>query len=227
VRRTRSRSINYLDDYLEGLVPSSPATVFLNAWHLEVQRLNKLQSRIAGRQGVVIWQYAPGYMNPEAGGPAAIEQMTGIKVGADQGISGSIGRKMLKNIKFGGGYLPDPRIVINDPSAVPLGTYLTDSAISAAMRMRDSVRHILIADSNWSPELLSALFKAVRIPRISSAPAVVQASKSALYLYGTREGAIDVTAPAGRAFADGSQTTTITLKLNESRLLPLVAGGAE
>lgn len=212
----------YLDDYLEGRVPPSSTTVFLNAWRLDGERLAKLQARIAERQGVVIWQYAPGYMNPGVGGPAGIEQMTGIEVEADKGKTGSVGRKMLENIKFGGGYTPEPRIVIKDPTAVPLATYLSDSAVSAAMRKRDGVRHVLVAESNWSAEFLSTLFKAVNIPRMASAPAVVQASDSAVYLYGTQEGNLEIAAPAGRTFADGLRKKTVTLKVNESRLLPLV-----
>jgi len=211
----------YLDDYMEGSVPLSAATVFLNAWHLDGERLTKLSARVAERKGVVIWQYAPGYMNPDQGGSAAVEKMTGIKVRADQGLTGSIGKKMLGNLRFGGGFTPDPRIVIQDPGAVPLGFYVSDSAVSAAMKMRNGVRHVLVAESNWSPEFLNTLFRAVHLPPTASAPVVVQASNAALYLYGTRNGTLEVQAPSGKTFADGNSTKRVSLKINESLLLPL------
>jgi hypothetical protein len=210
----------YLDDYLKGLVPNTEATIFVNLWHLDPERRKLLAAR-AHDSNTVIWQYAPGYMDPDRGGVSAIQELTGIKVKQDEGHLGSTGVGPLARLTFGGNNPINPRITIDDSAATPLAQYKTDKMVSAAMKLRDGVREVLIADDNWTPELVHRLLQFTGVHLNADAPVVVEAGKSSLFVYARQSGHLKVMAPPHTSFEDGSVEQTVDLKQNEHQLWAL------
>ncbi len=211
----------YLEDYLAGKVPKTAATVFVNLWRLDVKRLALLDLQIKQRGGVIIWQYAPGYLNPEKGGVEGVRALTGIQVAVDEGKLGSIGVGPLADLPFGGLERISPRIVIQDAEATPLSRYAADQSMSGAMKVTNGIRHILLGDCNWTPELMHRLLSATNVPLVTSAPAVVQANDLAIYVYGLDSRELTIKAPVGKSFAEGGKEKTVKLQKNESLLLHL------
>ena len=64
----------FLDDFLNGKVPSSKLYIFLNAYHLDQTRREKLIAQLKRDNRAALWIYAPGYIKD---GPA-VENMTEI-----------------------------------------------------------------------------------------------------------------------------------------------------
>jgi len=212
----------YLDDFLAGRVPATAATVFVNAWHLDPSRFGALQAQLRQRKGIAIWQYAPGYLDPDAGGVDGVRALTGIDVSADQGRLGSIGVGPLAGIAFGGTSRIDPRIVIRDPGAMPLARYTADQAVSAAAKKVAGVTEVLIADDGWTADMAHALLRGCGVPVASDVPAVIEAGPRTLFVYATRTGPLRLTAPPGTVFSGGGTTMPLLLEQNENRVLPLV-----
>jgi hypothetical protein len=215
----------YLDDYLAGRVPATAATLFVNAWRLDPARRGMLEAQLRRRAGTAIWQYAPGYLDPDAGGVDGIHALTGIEVTADQGRLGSTGASPLAGISFGGTGRMDPRIVISDAGATPLARYRSDQAVSAAAKTVDGLRQVLVADDAWTAEMAHGLLKECGVPLVSEVPSVIEANRQALFVYATSGGPITLTAPPGTTFEGGQTTMTLKLEENENRLLPLAALG--
>lgn len=212
----------YLDDYLEGKVPPSTVTVFVNLWRLTPEKRQRLKELVNQRGGTVVWQYAPGFMNPDTGGGAGIEELTGIRVTVDAGRVGSIGVGALEGRKFGGNSLISPRVVISDEATVALARYSSDNAISAASKKSGGVNHVLVADYNWNADFVHALWTALGATPMSSAPALIQANANTLFVYATRDGSVTLRAPFETSFDKGALEMTLGLQKNQSHLLPLV-----
>jgi beta-galactosidase len=211
----------YLEDYLSGKVPPARCTVFVNLWSLDSGKCKLLHSQILQRKGVDIWQYAPGFLDPEKGGTASVEALTGFKVKSGVGRLGSSGFGPLSGLSFGGTNLIDPRIIIDDPGAAPLAHYDSDGAVSAAFKQHIGIPQILIADCGWSPLLVSTLLKIAGIPMISPAPAVVQANQNGIFIYATSDISESIQALPGTVFENGFHETSIHLAKNDSLLLSL------
>jgi hypothetical protein len=213
----------YLDDYLDGKIPPTPATVFVNLWRLDAQRSQALKTMMRKRGGTVVWQYAPGYLDVDHPGIDGVRDLTGIRVRQDDGVLGSTGVGPLKGLAFGHSTRMKPRILIDDPQAEQLAQYDDDHLVSAAMKTTDGVRQVLLADDNWSPVLVHTLLQECQIPLYTDLPAVVEADKQTLFVYATDSGTYNLTAPPGATFNGGRSTTTVTLEKNENRLFRLVA----
>jgi hypothetical protein len=211
----------YLDDYLEGRIPKTKATVFLNAWWMTPERKKALLARVREVGGTVIWQYAPGYLDPGKGGTAGVKELTGMDVEEDQGRLGSIGSGPLEGISYGGKNPINPRIIITDTAATPLSHYSSDQRVSAAEKDENGVHHILLADDNWSADMIQRLLVLSGVKLEADHPAVVQSNKEKLFVYALQAGPLKLHAPDGLCFEDGNTERTVDLKQNEDRLFAL------
>lgn len=209
----------YLGDYLDGKVPATSATVFANLWRVTPEIKTRLAQRIRERGGTVIWQYAPGFLVP--GGVEGIVELTGFPVSTDSGAVGSSGEGPLDGVKFGGRNRLTPRIMIEDPAATVISRYDSDGSVSGAFKDVDGIRQVLVADYNWNAEMAFRLLSALDIPVLTDRPALVQANDDMLFVYALRDGALNLRAPSNSTFEDGSTSHSLTLKKNESRLIPL------
>jgi hypothetical protein len=209
----------YLQDYLDGRVPPSACTVFVNLWKIDGVRGQQLKKRLGGQSGSIVWQYAPGFMNAGDPGSEGVEAMTGFKVTADQGQMGSIGTGPLSGLSFGGDHKMNPRIVIDDPSATPLAHYTGDGSVSAAAKNVKGSEHILVADIGWSSPMVSNLLKFAHVPLISDRPAVVQAKGASAFVFATSAGEHHLHSPDGMVFETGTSESTVNLNRNDSVIL--------
>jgi len=207
----------YLDDFLEGRVPACPAYLFVNAWRLSPKRMEDLQKRLSNEKATVIWQYAPGYLNPADGGMRGVKSTCGFDVTTDEGRLGSKGIGGCEGLAFGGKNPINPRILIQDAAAEPLAHY-TVGGVSAAVKIEGGRRNILVADIGWTPDLIHRLLGGLAY---TDRPAVVHCSDLALFVYAVGDGALHIKAPAGKTFEDGSVAMTVNLTRGESRLLKL------
>ncbi|MFZ4777375.1 MAG: hypothetical protein ACOYM3_18560 [Terrimicrobiaceae bacterium] len=207
----------YLDDFLEGRVPECEAYLFVNVWRLSSERLDKLKARLSKEKATVIWQYAPGYLNPAEGGIPGVKATTGFDVAVDEGRLGSKGVGECAGMSFGGKNPIKPRILIPDEAAEPLARYATGE-VSAAVKTVNGCRNIFVADIGWTSDLIHRLMGNLAS---TDHPAVVQCSDRLLYVYAVRDGVLRIKAPAGKTFKDGGVVTTVDLARGESRLLEL------
>lgn len=207
----------YLDDFLEGRVPACPAYLFANAWRLSPKRLGALQSRLSKEKATVIWQYAPGYLNPAEGGTAGLSATCGFEIATDTGRLGSKGVGECAGLVFGGKNPIDPRIVIQDRASEPLARY-QDGEVSAAVKILNGRRNILVADIGWTAALVHRMLGNLVC---SDRPAVVHCSDQALYVYAVGDGDLHIKAPVGKTFEDGTVVAGIKLAKGESRLFAL------
>ena len=207
----------YLDDFLEGRVPQCEAYLFVNAWRLSSEQLNKLKARLSKEKATVIWQYAPGYLNPAGGGVAGVKATTGFDVEVDEGRLGSKGVGQCDGLLFGGKNPIKPRIILPDQEAEPLARYATGE-VSAAVKTVSGHRNILVADIGWTSDLIHRLMGNLAS---TDHPAVVQCSDRLLYVYAVRDGVLRIKAPAGKIFPGGEVVKTVDLARGESRLLEL------
>ncbi|XHR29713.1 MAG: hypothetical protein ACFUZC_03965 [Chthoniobacteraceae bacterium] len=207
----------YLNDYLDGKVPQTSATVFVNLWHVD-DRKELLKARIEERGGVVIWQYAPAFVDKNAEG---VTELTGISVTADQGHVGSDAADVLGGGRFGGRYSLVPRIVIQDPEAVTLGRYYRDKLVSAALKKRGKITHVLVADYGWNANFVHSLFQYAGVPLVTDAPSVVYTSKDAVFVYATGNQPMRIKPPQGTQFEGGETEKEVSLKRNEYQFLLL------
>lgn len=207
----------YLDDFLEGRVSGCSAYLFVNAWRLSEKRLKELHSRLANEKATVIWQYAPGYLNPESGGVTGMKTVSGFEVASDGGRLGSKGVGTCEGLTFGGKNPITPRILIQDPASRPLARYLSGE-VSGAEKLVDGRKTVLIADIGWTSELVHRLLGDMAS---TDRPAVVQRSEKALFVYAVQEGKIRIQAPAGKVFEDGNNVQTANFCKGESLLLKL------
>jgi len=205
----------YLGDYLEGNVPQTSATIFVNLWRVGDAK-EKLKARIKERGGIVIWQYAPSFVDHGVDG---IKELTGISVAADTGRGGSNAADVLGGSRFGGRYTLSPRIVIQDPEALALGNYYSDKLVSAAVKKRGKVTHILVADDGWNAQFVHSLLQFAGVPLVANAPALAYASQDAVFVYATGNQPMRIKAPQGTHFDGGETEQEVSLKRNESRLL--------
>ena len=218
----------YLDDFLAGRVPPTAATVFVNVWRLDPARRSALQARLRQRNTTAIWQYAPGFLDPDAQGVDGIRALTGIETTSDQGRLGSTGAGPLAGSSFGGTGRIDPRIVISDTGATPLARYRSDQAVSAAAKTVNGLRQVLVADDAWTAGMAHALLKECGVPLISDQPAVIESNGRTLFVYATGPATLTLTAPPGTAFEAGGAAMTLKLEKNENRVFSLtVQAGPE
>ncbi|MFA6960943.1 MAG: beta-galactosidase [Opitutaceae bacterium] len=213
----------YLDDYLDGLVPPTAATVFVNAWRLDPEREQTLKKRLHERGGVVVWQYAPGFLNAGSDG---IFFLTGIHTRHDDGMTGSHGTGPLDKITFGGTVRLDPRIIIDDPDTTPLSLYNQDGTVSGAVKTVDGITHVLIADHGWNAGLVHQLLRLTQVPLVTDTPSVTFANAKELFVYATQDGPVTITAPAGTRFTNGDTSCTVTVQRNANHLLSLEPAAA-
>jgi hypothetical protein len=67
-----------LQDLLEGDLPPYRLYIFLNAFHLDNARRQRLHQILGQGDRTALWYYAPGYLNSDAPAPAHTDNMTGL-----------------------------------------------------------------------------------------------------------------------------------------------------
>lgn len=67
-----------LDDLVEGKLPPYKLYLFLNAWHLDTARREKLKRELRRDGRVAVWIYAAGYLNRDAECVAALNNMADL-----------------------------------------------------------------------------------------------------------------------------------------------------
>lgn len=204
----------YLTDFLAGRVPSTRLVVFANIWQLSDDEIELLYNRLLETDAMAVWQYAPGFLNEDSGGPAGVAALTGFEVETIDGPMQSAGHGRLAGINWGANIRMEPRLSIQpDADTEVLGHY-PDNLVSAGLKKWRGVTNLLVCDLAWTPQLLASLFVLSGGSLSCDPPSVVHGDGSSwLFVYATRAGEFTVRPPWTK---DASKP--FSLRKGESRL---------
>jgi hypothetical protein len=149
----------YLDDLIADNRDDYKIYVFLNLYHADERARNFIETRLKRGDKTLVWQYAPGFVTENGLSVDGMKSLTGINFSADLKNSEGLGsvfsqaqtpltKPMLAGVsgdKMGLGVdLWAPRFVVEDAAAQPLGNYLSDGKVSAAVKKLDGFTSVFI-----------------------------------------------------------------------------------
>lgn len=176
---TQQRAINrsgvkydfyYLDDLIEGELDHYKVYVFLNLYYLTDEVRAFIDERLKRDGKVLVWQYAPGYVTPEALSLESMAALTGIRLGTDGGSLESYFAgearagapqtllDRLGGVPVGLGFVPVmQRFYVDDPAAAPLA-YYTDGRVAAAVKEMGTYTSVYLGHpSGLTPQFIANL----------------------------------------------------------------------
>ena len=203
---TSGAAIGYylLEDFINGVVPPCKVYLFCNAFSLSDAQIQAVRARLSKEGATAIWTYAAGYLGPNGPDAARMSTLTGIDVAVSSGTAVSTGTGLLDKEQLGS-IFPDtnkpmifqPRFVVTDKSAEPLGHYRSDGALSAARKKIDNFNSIYIGDVGFTPTLLDRLFESAGVHVWTRDGSVTVADKTFLMIHSAKEGLKPIAIPKG------------------------------
>jgi beta-galactosidase len=158
-----------LDDLCEGKLPDSVRMfIFLNTFRLSDAQLAQIRRRAAHPGKLLLWLYAPGYVNGDTSGAGNVSRVVGFSVQAlDE--PGTAKVKLLPRLPatltglppeqaHGDGRNPAPRFVVPaQPEVTPLGVYDGTQQVGFALGKSGGAWSAFYGGLEASPEVLRAL----------------------------------------------------------------------
>lgn len=190
-----------LDDFTSGLVPQCPVYVFANTFYLTDTQIAAINRRLDSEGALVIWQYAPGFIGPSSSGAGRTSQVTGISVVQSDGYTGTNGLGILSGaqwgLKYGTPY--SPRLVVQDPAAVNLGSYYVDGKVSTAVKRVGSHTSIFVGDFILSSDFIRRAVQQAAVNVWTSDDSIVHTDGNLLVIHSGSAGVKEIDLPAGAA----------------------------
>ena len=195
---TSGAAIGYylLEDFINGVVPKCKVYLFCNAFSLSDAQIQKVRARLNRESATAIWTYAAGYLGPKGPSAGRMSTLTGIDVAVSSGTAVSTGTGLLEKEQLGSLNF-QPRFVVTDKSAEPLGHYRSDGAVSAARKKTDNFNSIYIGDVGFTSTLLDRLFESAGVHLWTRDGSVTVADETFLMIHSGKAGLKPIAIPKG------------------------------
>lgn len=242
-----SYDLIYLNDLIAGNRDDYKVYVFLNLYHASERARNFIETRLKCGDKTLVWEYAPGYVTENGLSVEGMKALTGINFSADLKNSKGLGsvfapsenalsQSMLAGVsgeKMGLGVdLWAPRFIVEDPAAQPLGTYLSDGKVSAAVKKFDNFTSVFIGPpSGLTPQFLRNIVVAGgAVPFIDAGDMALFHRENFVVIHGVEGGRKTLRLPfkakvtemlTGRVLAQNSDTVPLDIKIADTMWLHL------
>jgi hypothetical protein len=160
----------YLDDLIAEEMDEYKVYVFLNQYYVTDALREFIDTRLKKDNKVIVWQYAPGYVTPEAWSFESMQALTDIAINSDGGNVAArfvdysdqdpeVVKALLSGVNgkpVGLGLAPaTQRFFVEDPDALPLALY-NDGQVAAAVKSLDGYTSIYMGHpSGFTPDWLA------------------------------------------------------------------------
>lgn len=150
----------YSKDIIDHNLDGYKVYIFLNLYHVSEKTRGYINDHLKRNGKVLVWEYAPGYLTDDGLSLSSMESLTGIKLGTDNGGANSMtatyvpdakgeqAKALLRGVKdpkMGNGVdISTQRFTVDDPTAQPLGTYLSDGKVAGAVKQFDHYTSVYV-----------------------------------------------------------------------------------
>lgn len=227
-------SVGYylLSDFLDGRVPECKAYLFANAFRLTDSQIRAIKGRLTREGAAAIWIYAPAYLGPRGAAPERVRRLTGFRVRIGPGKLGSIGEGLLAGERWGAPLTVEPRLVVVDAGATPLGRYIEGGELSSAAMTYEGYRSIFLGDMGPSWTVLTKVFEATGAHIWTRGGEVVHTDGSTLAIHTGAEGVVEVAVPSdvratpidAEVVSEDARTIRLRMSAAETAWLALTSG---
>lgn len=186
-----------LEDVIQGVAPPCRVYVFANAFWLDAARRDALLERLRRERAAAVWVYAPGYLGPGGADAAQVGNVTGVAVEVIPGKQGSTGCGLLAGEAWGLEAEVEPRLVVRDDRAEPLGHYRSDGLVSAARGRAAGHESYFLADLAPTAPVLRRLLAAAGAHIWADGGEVVQTDGRVLAVHAAEPGEHRLHLPPG------------------------------
>jgi hypothetical protein len=242
-----SYDLLYLDDLIADKRDDYKVYVFLNLYHAGPRARDFIETRLKRGGKTLVWQFAPGFITENGLSVDGMKSLTGINFSADLknknglgSVFSSLQNKMAKPMlagvsgeKMGLGIdLYAPRFIVEDAAAQPLGTYLSDGKVSAAVKKLDGFTSVFIGPpSGLTPQFFRNIaVSGGATPFIEAGDMAMFHRDSFIVIHGVEGGRKTLRLPfkakvtemlTGRVLAQNSDTIPLDIKVADTLWLHL------
>ncbi|HOG49697.1 MAG TPA: hypothetical protein PKY10_03835 [Lentisphaeria bacterium] len=197
-----------VDNFTEELLEPYKVIIVLDAFYLSADKRRDMR-RILEKQGkTVLWLYASGYSDPEAGlSLKHIEELTGFKLGMQPEFREKLAVQLNDGTEFAPYRYPyarrklqvGPIFYVDDAEAEPLGVYKHSDAVAIARKQVGGMSSIYCASPLAGKEFLRKVLKQSKVHFYSDQPMYMNASSRFVTVHAMQDINVNISLPNASA----------------------------